>query len=79
MTINIDHSYNAQTTKDSTSEIKATEEPLSTFKQMFSIKKEKRDLPQHVMLQTLRSQSLTSVLRYKRREQIMEYDRIIHL
>lgn len=60
MTINIDHSYNAQTTKDSTFEIKATEEPLSTFKQMFSINNEKRDLPQHVMLQTLRSQSLTS-------------------
>ena len=37
MTINIDHSYNAQITKDSTSEIKATEEPLFTFKQMFSI------------------------------------------
>lgn len=86
MTINIDHSYNAQTTKDSISEINATEEPLSTFKQMFSINKEKRDLPQHVMLQTLRSQSLTSksapitsVLCYKRRDQIIEYDRIIHL
>lgn len=88
MTINIDHSYNAHTTKDSTSEIKATEEEtLSTLKQMFYINNENRDLPQNVMLQTLRSQSFsltsktapfTPVLCYKGPDQIIESDRIIH-
>lgn len=68
--------------------MKTTEEKtLSNLKQIFSINKENRDLPQNVMLQTLRSQSFsltsktapfTSVLCYKGPDQIVECDRIIH-